>query len=103
MQNSIYKVTSFAERQIKRNIQNVNTSIRYIWKDICKELGTLIPGETRVLAAEKGERWTFHSRALHIYLISSSVHKLPVPQINTIHFNIKIAYMVTNILFKKTH
>lgn len=48
MQNRVYNVSLFVERQIKRNILNVYTNICHIWKDTSKELVTLVPGENRV-------------------------------------------------------
>lgn len=39
-----------------------------------------------------GREVSLHSIAFYIYEIFSSVHRLPVPQINTINFTIRITY-----------
>lgn len=88
----------------KEHIQNVYTSISYIWKDIHKELVTLVPGENRVLCFREGrEIHSLCSRSFYVYSISYSGHRVPVAQINPINFSIRIIYTIANVLFRNDH
>lgn len=69
VQSRAYNASLLVERRIKKTVLNVYTSLGCIWKDISKELVTLVPVESRVpwLMGERGVHCPFHT---FLYLLN---------------------------------